>query len=141
LGDLRGRVIERKIQMENELASIARRTATLLAPEFGPELPHKVEQAFAEDPFEKNAERIVDPISVASLIVSLVALGWTIYHDSKGDREAARRDQHALAQRLATRLQDGEDEIRGLTALTTEQKDRVIDVVAREIVNAGDKRS
>jgi hypothetical protein len=53
---------------------IARRVAAQLAPDLGSTLPEQVEQAIAEDPLDRPAERIFDPISVGAFMVSITAL-------------------------------------------------------------------
>ena len=116
--------------------TIARRSAARLTG-IDPDLPRHVEQALAEDPLARPAERVIDPISLASLIVSLASLGWTIYHDTKKDRAAAGPDPAARAQRLAAQLQeDGTAAARLPAALTPDQRGMVIRVIAAEIVAA-----
>lgn len=68
-------------------ALVARQAARDLALEFGPSLPDSVEVALAVDPLDQPASKVLDPISIGALIVSVAALGWTIYHDLKRDRE------------------------------------------------------
>jgi hypothetical protein len=118
-------------------AQTARRAAARLAADINPGLPEQVERALAEDPLERSPERVVDPISLGALIVSIASFGWTVYRDLKRDREAARDDQAARAKRLATRLQEkGTDAIRVPEGIASEQRSRIIDVVAEEIVAA-----
>ena len=114
--------------------AIARRSAARLTG-IDPDLPRHVDQALTEDPLARPAKRVIDPISLAALIVSIASLGWTIYHDTKKDRASAGLDQAAKAQRLAAQLQeDGTEAARLPANLTPEQRDTVIRVIAAEIV-------
>jgi hypothetical protein len=119
----------------NTVDTIARRSAARLT-ETDPDLPRHVEQALAEDPLAQTSERIIDPISLASLIVSIAALGWTIYHDIKKDRATAGLDQVGKTQRLATQLQQDGTAARLPAALSPEQRHTVVDVIAAEIIAA-----
>jgi hypothetical protein len=115
---------------------IARRVAAQLAPDLGATLPEQVEQAIAEDPLDRPAERIFDPISVGAFMVSIASLGWTIYHDLKKDRATAKRDQTAEAAQLSADLK-GQPEAESRPAkLTPEQHDLIITAVAAEIVRS-----
>jgi hypothetical protein len=118
-------------------ARIARRAAARLAGEVDPDLPEQVERALAEDPLGRAPERALDPVSLGSLIVSLVALGWTIHRDLKRDREAAQADRAAQAERLAARLREEGAEAARLPAwVTPGQRVLAIAVIAEEIVAA-----
>ena len=70
----------------SKAATIARRAAVRLAEPIDTALPDKVEKELSKDPFSRTPDRVLDPISVASLIVSLVSFGWTVYRDLKGPR-------------------------------------------------------
>ena len=126
------------------IATIARRSAARLT-EIDPDLPRHVERALTEDPLARPTQRVIDPISLASLIVSLVSLGWTIYHDTKKDRASTGLDQPAKTQRLATQLQeDGTAAARLPANLTPDQRHTVLTVIASEIVatdNTGSQSS
>ncbi len=76
----------------NSSEEVARRSAARLV-DIDPGLPDQVEQALAEDPLSRPADRILDPISLGALIASIASLGWTIYHDIKKDRGTAGLDR------------------------------------------------
>jgi len=53
----------------------------ILAPELGPNLPAEVEAALAGRHPRQRPDQYLDPVSLASLIVSIATLAWTIYSD------------------------------------------------------------
>jgi hypothetical protein len=112
-------------------AQIARRAAQHLAGEIDPTLPAQVEQELAKDPLEQRSERF-DPISLGGLIVSLAALGWTIYRDLKKDREAAQ--QAASAEHLADELREEAKANGWLAGFKPQQQALIIDGIAQAIV-------
>jgi hypothetical protein len=110
---------------------IARRAAQRLAGNIDPQLPAQVEQELAQDPLEQSPERL-DPISLGGLIVSLVALGWTIYRDVKNDREAAQKA--AMVQRIADQLRKKAQENGLLSTVDPQRQTLIIDAIAQAIV-------
>ena len=115
---------------------IARRSAARLV-DIDPSLPDQVEQALAEDPLSRPADRIIDPISLGALIVRIASLGWTIYHDIKQDRATAALDQAGKSQRLTEQLQESEPELAPVPSdLSAERRARIISVIAAEIVGS-----
>ena len=58
---------------DTDVVRIARRAAARLAADIDPGLPDQVEQALAEDPLGHAPERVLDPISLGSLLVSLAS--------------------------------------------------------------------
>lgn len=54
--------------------TVARRSTARLA-DLDSSLPDQVEQALAADPLATPSERIVDPISLGALLVSIASLG------------------------------------------------------------------
>jgi hypothetical protein len=107
-------------------APVARRVAVRLA-DLDSRLPADVDSELATDVLERAPTR-VDPISLGSLLVSIVALGWQVYRDIKEDRKAKGQ------QRPIT-----EDDVFQLLSAASElppsvpQINRVIRVVAEEI--------
>jgi hypothetical protein len=73
--------------------AIARHVAARLAADLDPALPEQVKNELARDPLERPAERVIDPVSLGALIVSVASLGWTIYHDLKSDHASATQDK------------------------------------------------
>jgi hypothetical protein len=114
--------------------TIARRSAAQLL-DVDPRLPDQIEQALTDDPLARPAERIIDPISLGALIVSIASLGWTVYHDIKKDRTTAGLDQVGKVQRLAEQLHQAGLEIRPVPPdITPERRARIISVIAAEVV-------
>jgi hypothetical protein len=66
--------------MIDPIADAARAAAAILAPDLGSTLPTEVEAALAD---RQHPGRYVDPVSLASLIVAIATLAWTIYSDQR----------------------------------------------------------
>ena len=67
--------------MTDPAADAARAAAAILAPDLGPHLPAEVEAALAARDTRDRPGQYLDPVSLASLIVSIASLAWTIYND------------------------------------------------------------
>jgi len=64
-------------------ASAARAAAAILAPDLGPHLPAEVEAALAARHASQRPGQYLDPVSLASLIVSIASLAWSICNDRR----------------------------------------------------------
>ncbi len=123
--------------MNDDIAArIARSAAGRLAGTFGHDLGDEVERELNKDPLDSRPERVLDPISLGALIVSLVSFGWTVYRDLKKDRDAAKADRAGMERRVAAllRQEDGIAAGRLPPGLTEAQQSMVIEAVAVEIV-------
>jgi len=69
--------------MTDPAADAARAAAAILAPDLGPSLPAEVEAALAARGTQHRPGRYFDPVSLASLIVAIATLAWTIYNDQR----------------------------------------------------------
>ncbi len=69
--------------MTDPAADAARSAAAILAPDLGPNLPAEVEAALAARDAQQGRDRYLDPVSLASLIVAIATLAWTIYNDQR----------------------------------------------------------
>ena len=69
--------------MTDAAADAARSAAAILAPDLGPGLPAEVEAALAARGTGHRPDRYLDPVSLASLIVAIATLAWTIYNDRR----------------------------------------------------------
>lgn len=72
--------------MTDPAADAARAAAAILAPDLGPALPVHVEAALAARDAGQRPGQYIDPnilIGLASLIVSIATLAWTIYNDQR----------------------------------------------------------
>ena len=67
--------------MTDPAADAARSAAAILTPDLGPNLPAEVEAALAARDTQQRPDRYFDPVSLASLIVAIATLAWTIYND------------------------------------------------------------
>lgn len=76
---------------------------------------------------DQRPERYADPISLASLIVSIATLAWTVYNDLRTKTPQPSRE--VVARTMRVRLNDA-------AGLDPAQRDRVIDVVVEETVQA-----
>ena len=107
---------------------IARRAAERLAG-IDPGLPAATERLLHGAPRRRSLDAGTS-IALASLVVSLVQFGWSIYQDHLRQREKAEiRD--ALVRRLLDRI-----EMSGAAGglLPAEERDRVAEIVAEEIL-------
>jgi hypothetical protein len=111
---------------------IARRAAQRLAGEIDPTLPDLVEHELAKDPLEQSHKRPLDPISLGGLIVSLAALGWTIYRDLKNDRKAAQKS--VAAKRVAGQLGEEAKANGWLAKFNEQQQSLIINGIAQATV-------
>lgn len=109
-----------------DAASIARHAAARLAATLGPDLPAQVERELNADPLDPP-KRVVDPISLASLLVSVASFAWTIWHDLKKDHATSSRGEQAEA--LAAALAQSAP-----PALPPAQRTLLVQVVAEETV-------
>ena len=73
----------RRRAMTDPAADAARSAAAILAPDLGPNLPAEVEAALAARDAQQRPDRYLDPVSLASLIVAIATLAWTIYNDQR----------------------------------------------------------
>jgi hypothetical protein len=119
-------------------SAIARRAAGRLADPFGHTIGDEVERELARDPLDRRPERILDPISLAALIVSLASFGWSVYRDIKKDRDAAKASRADMERRVAALLRQQDSVAAGRlpSGMTEAQQAIVIDAVAVEIVAA-----
>lgn len=108
--------------------AVARRAAASLV-DLDRTLPAQVEQALVADPLAASEGRPIDPISLGALIVSIVALGWTIFHDLQQDHAAAKLDRNEKAELLRTELQSAAP-----ASLPPKHRGRILRVIATEIV-------
>src|SRR5687767_10886033 len=80
-GRCRNKELQISMEPSDEAASVARAAADRLANDFGQRLSVEVEGVIYDEGSERPPEQYVDPISVASLVVSIASLAWTICQD------------------------------------------------------------
>ena len=111
--------------MTDPAADAARAAAAILAPDLGPHLPAEVEAALAARGTRQRPGQYLDPVSLASLIVSIASLAWTICNDRRTrNPEPPPPDSIARQVRITLREHD--------TALPPET-DRITEIIAAEI--------
>jgi hypothetical protein len=86
-------------------ADAARAVAVILAADCGPSLRGDVEAALAARHSQQRSNRFLDPISLATLIVSIATLAWTIYNDQR-DRKAEPPPPATLARQVRITLRE-----------------------------------
>jgi hypothetical protein len=92
--------------MTDRAADAARAAAAILAPDLGPHLPGEVEAALAARDTAQHPDRYLDPVSLASLIVSIASLAWTIYNDRHTHSQEPPPESIARQVRITLRDQD-----------------------------------
>lgn len=111
--------------MTGPVADAARSVAAILAPDLGPRLPAEVEAALAaRDTAGRPPDRFFDPVSLASLIVSVVSLAWTIYTDQRSRTPNPPPDDVARQVRITLLEQD---------IVLPAGTERITEIVATEI--------
>jgi hypothetical protein len=110
--------------MTDPAADAARSAAIILTPELGSSLPAEVEVALAARDTQQRPDRYLDPVSLASLIVAIATLAWTIYNDQRKRQINPPPESIARQVRITLREQD--------TALPPDTG-RITEIVAAEI--------
>jgi hypothetical protein len=111
--------------MTDPAADAARSAAAILAPDLGPSLPAEVEAALAARDTSQRPDRYFDPVSLASLIVAIATLAWSIYNDHRNrDREP---QSSSIARQVRITLRDQDTTLPPGT-------ERITEVVATEII-------
>ena len=92
--------------MTDPAADAARAAAAILAPDLGPRLPADVEAALATRDAPQRPDQYLDPVSLATLIVSIATLAWTIYNDQRNHTPVPPAATIARQVRITLRDQD-----------------------------------
>jgi hypothetical protein len=108
--------------MNDPAADAARYAAAILAPDLGPNLPAEVEAALAAA--QHRPDRYLDPVSLASLIVAIATLAWTIYNDQR--KHTPDPPSSSIARQVRITLRDQDVSLPPGT-------DRITEIVATEI--------
>jgi hypothetical protein len=111
--------------MTDPAADAARAAAVILAPDLGPNLPAEVEAALAARGTQQRPDRYLDPVSLATLIVAIATLAWTVYNDQRKHTADPPPDSVARQVRITLREQD--------TTLP-EGVGRITEVIATEVI-------
>jgi hypothetical protein len=111
--------------MTDPAADAARYAAAILAPGLGPNLPAEVEAALAARDTGQRPDRFFDPVSLASLIVAIATLAWTIYNDHRNRGQKPETSSIARQVRITLRDQD---------ITLPPGTERITEIVATEII-------
>jgi hypothetical protein len=110
---------------DDPAAAAARSAAAILAPRHGPTLPAQVEAALAARDSAQRPDLYLDPVSLASLIVAIATLAWTIYNDQRSHTPDPPPDAIARHVRITLREQD---------TVLPPGTERITEIVANEII-------
>jgi hypothetical protein len=111
--------------MTDPAADAARSAAAILAPDLGTNLSAEVEAALAARDTQQRPDRFLDPVSLASLIVAIATLAWTIYNDQR--KHTSDPPPSSIARQVRISLRD-----QG-TSLPP-SAERITEVIATEII-------
>jgi len=115
--------------MDDAVARTARAAAGQLAGELGGRLPGDVEAILhARDDAPAAEQYVLDPVSLASLVVSVAGLAWQVYRDLRSKSDAPAREVVERRVRVAVR--------ESATAAPAAQRDRVIEVVVSDVMDS-----
>lgn len=112
--------------MTDPAATAARAAAVILAPDLGPNLPNEVEAALAARDTGQSPDRYLDPVLLASIIVAIATLAWTVYNDQRNRTPDSKPDAIARQVRITLREQ--------YTTLPPDTE-RITEIVATEITH------
>lgn len=109
---------------------VARAVAGRLSAQYGPSLAAEVEAALHVQRGEHRPEQYLNPVSLGSLIVSIVSLAWTIYTSMKD--KTPNPEPNVLARAIRVELRTHSDK-------AVASQDKITDVVVTEIIQAADR--
>jgi hypothetical protein len=112
--------------MNDPVAVVARAAAQRLEAEDRPGLGTEVEAALAARESGSTPSRYADPLGLASLIVGIASLAWSVYTELR--KRTAKPPAEVVARTVRVRLQ-GEGQIAA-------PPDHIVDVVVTEAIRA-----
>lgn len=111
--------------MSDPIAIVARAAAQQLEAEAGPGLVTEVEAVLATRESPSAPPQYVDPVALATLIVAIASLAWTVYTDLK--ERAAKPSAEVVARTVrVTRRDQGQ----------ADAPDHIVEVVVTEAIRA-----
>lgn len=116
--------------MTDPVDDIAQATARQLTTDYGLALPAQVEAALHARGSSHPPTRYGDPVSIASLVVSIATLAWTVYSDLR--KRTPTPSQEVMARTVRVRIEDGEN-------LSLAERDRIIDIVVEETARVAEQ--
>lgn len=113
--------------MTDPITVAARATADRLAAEYGPSLVADVDAVLHARGTAQRPGQYLDPVSLASLIVAIAALAWTIYADLRN--KTPQPSPGVVARHVRAELRNQSDTSR-------QDTDRITQIVVTEIIQA-----
>ncbi|HZG06075.1 MAG TPA: hypothetical protein VE546_21270 [Streptomyces sp.] len=113
------------------IARGARAAAQRLTTPHAPSLPADVEAALHARDGAARPDRYLDPVSLASLVVSVATLAWTVYNDLRTRNADPGRD--VVTRHVRVRLDQAGT---SPAALGPADRDRIVDITVEETLNA-----
>lgn len=110
--------------MPSSADEIARHAAQRLAPELDPTLPALVEAQLQSGNKPPDRYEPATAIALATLLLNVAKFAWDIYRERKKDAKSTSSEALAREIRIGVRLEEG---------VSTEQRDKIISVVAEEV--------
>ncbi|GAA3581732.1 hypothetical protein GCM10022419_074150 [Nonomuraea rosea] len=111
--------------MTDSVAEAARAIARRLAPRHGPSLITEVEVALhVRETQDRKPDQYLDPVSLASLIVSVAALGWTVYGDLR--KRTTKPPTDMIIRMVRTELRH--------TRILTPEEDEILSITVQETI-------
>ena len=111
--------------MTNTVAIVARSAAQQLEAEGGADLVTEVEAVLATRESPSAPPQYVDPVALASLIVAIASLAWTVYTDLR--KRTAKPSAEVVARTVrVTRRDQGQ----------ADAPDHIIEIVVTEAIRA-----
>lgn len=111
--------------MTDPIAAAAHAAAQQLTASYGPGLLADVEVALHARDTQERPVQYLDPISLATLIVAVATLAWTIYADQRKNTPAPSPDAIARAVRVELRTHSNADPA---------QQEKITSIVVTEII-------
>jgi hypothetical protein len=114
--------------MTDPITTAARAAAQRLAPQHGPGLAADVEAALHARGTAQRPGQYLDPVSLASLIVAIATLAWTIYSDQQ--KKTPDPAPGVIARQVRAELRQHGDTSHPETS-------RITEIIITEITQAG----
>jgi hypothetical protein len=111
------------------IKTVARAAAKRLAADYGFNLPSDVEVVLHAEGTVQRRDQYPDPVSVASLIVAVATLAWTIYSDLK--MKTSEHGAEDVADKVRSAVKDHSDSRYSST-------DLIISVVVEEVIQTAE---
>lgn len=116
--------------MTDPIAAAARAAAEQLTADYGHGLATDVEAALRARGIAQRPSQYLDPVSVASLIVAIATLAWTVYSDQR--RKTSDPPPSVVARHVRAELREHSSS----TGISQQEIGRITEIVVTEIIQA-----